>query len=61
MKLIKTLLADDHTIVREGLRALLLADKGIEIVGEARNGREAVEMALSSTPTLSSWTSPCRC
>jgi DNA-binding NarL/FixJ family response regulator len=52
MKMIKTLLADDHTIVREGLRALLLADKGIEIVGEARNGREAVEMALALHPDI---------
>jgi DNA-binding NarL/FixJ family response regulator len=52
MKLIKTLLADDHTIVREGLRALLLADKGIEVVGEAHNGREAVSMAASLSPDV---------
>ena len=52
MKTIKTLLADDHTIVREGLRALLLADPGIEVVGEARNGREAVEMAASLHPDV---------
>ena len=52
MKLIKTLLADDHTIVREGLRALLLADKGIEVVGEAHNGREAVAMAASLLPDV---------
>jgi two-component system response regulator NreC len=50
MKTIKTLLADDHTIVREGLRALLLADKGIEVVGEAHNGREAVEMTEALKP-----------
>jgi DNA-binding NarL/FixJ family response regulator len=52
MKIIKTMLADDHTIVREGLRALLLADKGIEVVGEAKNGREAVEMALALRPDV---------
>jgi len=52
MKLIKTILADDHTIVREGLRALLLADKGIEVVGEAHNGREAVEMAAALHPDV---------
>jgi len=52
MKLIKTLLADDHTIVREGLRSLLLADSGIEIVGEAHDGREAVEMALKIRPNV---------
>jgi DNA-binding NarL/FixJ family response regulator len=52
MKLIKTLLADDHTIVREGLRALLLADSGIKIVGEAHQGREAVELALALRPDV---------
>ena len=52
MKRIKTLLADDHTIVREGLRALLVADGGIEVVGEAQNGREAVEMAVALRPDV---------
>lgn len=52
MKTIKTLLADDHNIVREGLRALLLADKEIEIVGEAHDGREAVEMAANLRPDV---------
>jgi DNA-binding NarL/FixJ family response regulator len=52
MKLIKTLLADDHTVVREGLRALLLADGGIDVVGQAHNGREAVELALSLRPDV---------
>jgi DNA-binding NarL/FixJ family response regulator len=52
MKPIKTLLADDHTIVREGLRALLSADKEIEVVGEAHNGREAVAMAAELRPEV---------
>jgi DNA-binding NarL/FixJ family response regulator len=52
MKSIKTLLADDHTIVREGLRALLLADSGIEVVGEAHNGREAVDLAVALHPDV---------
>jgi len=52
MNLIKTLLADDHTIVREGLRALLVADGRIEVVGEARNGREAVELAATLHPDV---------
>ncbi len=42
---IKVLLVDDHTIVREGVSALLEISPGIEIVGEAGNGSEAVEMA----------------
>jgi DNA-binding NarL/FixJ family response regulator len=50
MKTIKTLLADDHTIVREGLRALLSTDKEIEVIGEAHNGRQAVEMTLALKP-----------
>jgi DNA-binding NarL/FixJ family response regulator len=52
MKTIKTLLADDHTIVREGLRALLFADKEIEVVGEAHNGREAVAMTEALRPEI---------
>jgi DNA-binding NarL/FixJ family response regulator len=52
MKLIKTLLADDHTIVREGLRSLLLADSEIQVIGEAHNGREAVEMTLRLRPDV---------
>jgi len=52
MKLIRTLLADDHTIVREGLRALLLSDSGIQVVGEAHDGREAVSMAAALHPDV---------
>jgi DNA-binding NarL/FixJ family response regulator len=52
MKPIKTLLADDHTIVREGLRALLAADSAIEVIGEAHNGREAVELTKAMKPDV---------
>ena len=52
MKPIKVILADDHTIVREGLRALLLADGKMEVVGEAHNGREAVALAISLKPDV---------
>ncbi len=52
MKQIRTLLADDHTIVREGLRSLLLSDGGIQVIGEARNGREAVALAKELRPDI---------
>lgn len=45
-------LADDHTILRQGLRALLTADPSFEIVGEARDGREAVRCVEKLGPDL---------
>jgi two-component system, NarL family, response regulator NreC len=44
------LLAEDHTIVRQGLASLLSAQRGIEVVGEAENGRDAVSAALRLRP-----------
>jgi DNA-binding NarL/FixJ family response regulator len=41
--MIRIVLADDHTIVREGLKQLLLAAEGFEVVGEASDGHEALE------------------
>jgi DNA-binding NarL/FixJ family response regulator len=52
MSQIKVLLADDHTIVRQGLRALLLAEKDIEIVAEAETGRQAVQFASKLSPDV---------
>lgn len=52
MRKITVLLADDHTVVRQGLRALLTAEADIEIVGEAENGRQAVEMAKALAPEV---------
>lgn len=49
---ITVLLAEDHQIVREGLRRLLEADGDIEIIGEAPSGREAVEMTLTLRPDV---------
>jgi DNA-binding NarL/FixJ family response regulator len=43
---IRVLIADDHPIVRDGLRGALAADPDIEVVGVAANGREAVDQAL---------------
>ncbi len=52
MKKITVLLVDDHTVVRQGLRALLNQVEDIEVVGEAENGRQAVQMAIKMTPDL---------
>jgi DNA-binding NarL/FixJ family response regulator len=46
------LLAEDHTIVRKGLRALLDSEVDIEVVGEAQDGREAVQMVDRLHPNV---------
>jgi len=48
----RILLADDHGVVRNGFRALLASQWDMEVVGEASNGREAVEMAEKLTPDV---------
>jgi len=48
----KVLLADDHTLFRAGLRALLCDIDGVQIVAEAGDGAEAVELAASTEPDL---------
>lgn len=50
--LITVLLAEDHVIVRQGLSALLRADGRFEVVGEAHNGREAVEKTRTLRPDV---------
>jgi DNA-binding NarL/FixJ family response regulator len=52
MKPISVLLADDHTIVREGLRTLLEMEDDIEVVGEAQNGRQAVLLTKKLLPAV---------
>ena len=52
MKKIGVLLVDDHTVVRQGLRALLQAQEDMEVIGEAENGREAVALARKSSPDV---------
>ncbi len=51
-KKISVLLADDHAILRSGLRALLALEHDMEVVGEASNGLEAVELAQSLSPDV---------
>ncbi|HEX3867008.1 MAG TPA: response regulator transcription factor [Gemmatimonadaceae bacterium] len=49
---IRVILADDHTVVRTGLRAVLGVAKDIEVIGEAKTGREAVAMAERFNPDV---------
>ena len=52
MKRIRILLADDHAVVRQGFKMILGAQPDMEIVGEAANGREAVELSEQLKPDL---------
>lgn len=52
MTKITVLIADDHTVVRQGLRALLQTERDIEIVGEAETGRQAVRLAKTIKPDV---------
>ena len=49
---IRVVIADDHNVVRAGIRELLGDEPDIEVVGEARNGHEAVDLALARTPDV---------
>jgi DNA-binding NarL/FixJ family response regulator len=52
MKKISVLLAEDHVVVRQGLRSLLSAEPDIEVVGEAGNGRQAIQMVREFRPDV---------
>ena len=49
---IRILLADDHKLVRQGFRLILLSQPDMDVVGETGNGREAVELARSLKPDV---------
>ncbi|MFQ5543060.1 MAG: response regulator [Nitrospiria bacterium] len=52
MKKIKVLITDDHRVVRQGLSAILKTKEGIDVVGRATNGLEAVQMAKRLEPDV---------
>jgi two-component system, NarL family, response regulator NreC len=52
MKKLRILLADDHTVMRAGLRALLESHPDLEVVAETENGRQAVELSTSLMPDV---------
>jgi NarL family two-component system response regulator LiaR len=52
MPQIRILIADDHAVVREGLRALIETEPGMELVGEASDGEEAVRMVRARNPDV---------
>lgn len=52
MEKIKILVVDDHALMRDGIRALLVLHDDIEIVGEAANGNEAIEKARELAPDV---------
>ncbi len=49
---IRLLLVDDHQVVREGLRRMLAIENGIQVIGEAANGEEAIKKAALLTPDV---------
>src|SRR5687768_5602266 len=52
METIRVLIADDHTLFRDGLRALLASIADIEVVGEAASGRETLRLAIENQPDV---------
>ncbi|MBC7097802.1 response regulator transcription factor [Candidatus Bipolaricaulota bacterium] len=52
MEGIKVLIADDHSVVRKGIRALLETEPGIRVVGEAEDGEDALHKALALRPDV---------
>ena len=51
-KMIRVLIADDHAIVRKGIRALLATERDIEVIGEAEDGAQAVAQAQALHPDV---------
>jgi DNA-binding NarL/FixJ family response regulator len=52
MNKIKVLIADDHPLMRNGIKSVLLADSQIEIIGEAKDGEEAYKLIFNNQPDV---------
>ena len=52
MKPIRIVLADDHNLVRSGLKSLLSGMQGVEVVAEATNGKQAVDLVGALNPDV---------
>lgn len=52
MKIIKVLLVDEHTLIREGLKLILESDQDISVIDQARDGNEAIKKALKLRPDI---------
>jgi DNA-binding NarL/FixJ family response regulator len=52
MRNIKVILADDHKLVRAGIKSLLESSDGVKVIGEAGDGREAIELTRSLEPDM---------
>ena len=60
-KQISVLLAEDNANFRKSLKLLVELDGDIDVVGEAKNGSDAVRLTKKLRPEVLSWISPCRC
>ena len=57
---VSVLVVDDEALLRTAFTSLIEAEEDLRVVGEAANGKQAVEVAARLAPTWSSWTSGCR-
>ena len=56
----RILIADDHAVVRSGVRAILEAHEGWKVVAEAGDGKDAIAKAVETQPDIASSTTRCR-